>query len=56
MTEELKKTLDELQGLIRDWNVKNIPNEEEFIDKLRPILLKAQEEIEKPQGEQSKIV
>ena len=55
MTDELKTALNELQALIRDWNIKKIPNEEEFIDKLRPVVLKVKEEIEKPKKEQTKI-
>ena len=56
MTAELKKNLDELVLLIEHWNTGKLATEEEFIDKLRPIVLQVKKEIEKPSGEQQKVV
>lgn len=53
---ELKPLLDELQGLIANWNRGKIPKEEEFIDGIRPLILKIKERIENPQKEQTQIV
>lgn len=55
MTDEFKKNLEELQGFINNWNRGKIATEEEFIDSIRPIVLKLNEEIAKPKGEQKTI-
>lgn len=53
MTEELKKTLYQIRGMIGKFNTGKYAKEELFLDELRPEILKAAKEMEKPEGEQT---
>lgn len=55
MTEDLKKSLDQIRGMIGKFNAGKYANEEAFVDELRPEILKAAAEIEKPKKEQARI-
>ena len=55
MTTELAKLLTDISELIKDWNSRAIPTEEEFIQKLRSVNDDIYEELKKPQMVQKTI-